>query len=89
MAMLHGKAQKIFERMENHQMDWRIKDILIVADQLGVFYRRADGSHFVLSHPACSRSLIIPYGEYVKKVYIHRFLKFAHQIIQNSLSGVS
>jgi len=67
-------ADKTLDRMRNNPRDWRIEDLLTVAERYGVEVRNSGGSHHVLSARGIPDSLCIPAHRPVKPVYVKRFV---------------
>lgn len=67
-------ADKTLARMRNNPRDWRIDDLLSVAERHGVEVRNNGGSHHVFSAHESADSLCIPVHRPVKPVYVKRFI---------------
>lgn len=67
-------ADKTLDRMRNNPHDWRIDDLLTVAERYGVDVRNNGGSHHVFSAAGIADSLCVPAHRPVKPVYIKRFI---------------
>lgn len=67
-------ADKTLDRMRNNPRDWRIDDLLTVAERHGIEVRNSGGSHHVFSAPGIADSLCVPAHRPVKPVYVKRFI---------------
>lgn len=67
-------ADKTLERMRNNPRDWRIDDLLTVAERHGIEVRNHGGSHHVFSASSIVESLCVPAHRPVKPVYVKRFV---------------
>ena len=65
--------------MRNNPRDWRIKDLRVVARQLGIDYSQHGTSHCTFRHPTAGR-LAVPAHTPVKPVYIRQFVEFAIEV---------
>ncbi len=67
-------ADKTLDRMRNNPRDWRIDDLLTVAERHGIEVRNNGGSHHVFSTIAITECLCIPAHRPVKPIYVKRFI---------------
>jgi hypothetical protein len=67
-------ADKTLEKMRNNHRDWRIDDLLTVAERNGIEVRNNGGSHHVFSAIGVAESLCVPAHRPVKPVYVKRFI---------------
>lgn len=59
----------------NPRGDWRIEDLLRVAERVGLAVRPpSSGSHYVVASGLVMRDLAIPYHRPIKDVYVRRFV---------------
>ena len=67
-------ADKTLDRMRNNPRDWRIDDLLTVAERYGIEVRNNGGSHHVFSATGTADSLCVPAHRPIKAVYVKRFI---------------
>lgn len=67
-------ADKTLARMRNNPRDWRIDDLLTLAERYGIEVRNSGGSHHVFSARGIPDSLCVPAHRPVKPVYVKRFI---------------
>jgi hypothetical protein len=67
-------ADKTLDRMRNNPRDWRIDDLLAVAERYGVEVRNSGGSHHVFSAPGIAGSICIPARRPIKPIYVKQFI---------------
>ena len=67
-------ADKTLDRMRNNPRDWRIDDLLTVAERYGIEVRNNGGSHHVFSATGVADSLCVPAHRPVKPIYVKRFI---------------
>lgn len=60
--------------MRNNPRNWRIDDLKTVANQFGIDWRNAGGSHHVFSYPGIDNDLSIPAHRPIKPVYVRLFV---------------
>jgi hypothetical protein len=77
-------ADKTLDRMRNNPRDWRIDDLLTVAERYGIEVRNSGGSHHVFSARGIPDSLCVSAHRPVKPVYIKRFLLLTDTIKEKS-----
>src|SRR5260364_231609 len=75
-----NKRVKTLERMLCHPRDWRINDLLTVAQQYGISVRNNGGSNYVFTYPGIEEDVCVPAHRPIKPVYIHRFIALITQI---------
>lgn len=63
---------KTLAKMRRNPRDWRIEDLKVLANQLGIDHDQGGTSHAVFRHPVAGR-LSVPARRPVKPVYIRRF----------------
>jgi hypothetical protein len=59
--------------MRRNPRDWRIEDLKVLADQMGIDHDQGGTSHVVFRHPTAGR-LSVPARRPIKPVYIRLFL---------------
>lgn len=67
-------VDKILDRMRNNPRDWRIDDLLSVADRYGIEVRNSGGSHHVFSALGIAENICIPAHRPIKPVYVKRLI---------------
>ena len=67
-------ADKTLDRMRNNPRDWRIDDLLTVAERYGIEARNNGGSHHVFSAVGTGDSPCVPAHRPIKTVYVKRFI---------------
>ena len=73
-------ADKTLARMRNNPRDWRIDDLLTVAERHGIEVRNSGGSHHVFSAADVADSICVPAHQPVKPVYVKRFIAMIDSI---------
>lgn len=73
-------AAKLFEAMQQNQLDWRIQQLQTVARQHGIDCRRDGGSHCVFSHPAIAEAVSVPSRRPIKAIYIRSFVELVKKV---------
>jgi hypothetical protein len=66
-------AAKTLAKMRRNPRDWRIEDLKVLADQMGIDHDQGGTSHVVFRHPTAGR-LSVPARRPIKPVYIRLFL---------------
>jgi predicted RNA binding protein YcfA (HicA-like mRNA interferase family) len=74
-------AEKTLEKMRNNPRDWRIEDMIAVAQRYGMVFRNEGGSHYHFSHADVAEHVSIPAHRPIKQVYIREFVCFIDTII--------
>jgi hypothetical protein len=69
-----NKRAKKLDAMRNNPRDWRIEDLLAVAEQFGIECRNSGGSHHVFGFPGAEMDVTVPAHRPIKPVYIRQFL---------------
>ncbi|KMY67100.1 hypothetical protein AAU61_14320 [Desulfocarbo indianensis] len=71
-----SKADKILGQMRRNPLDWRIEDIIRVAESKGILVRKPGGgsSHVTFGHPSSDLIVTVPAKRPIKSVYIKNFL---------------
>lgn len=73
-------ADKTLDKMKNNLRDWRIDDLLTVAERYGIEVRNSGGSHHIFSATGIAESLCVPAHRPVKPVYVKRFVAMIESI---------
>jgi hypothetical protein len=68
-----ANAAKILSNMRNNPQDWRIEDLKVLANHLGINFRQQGTSHDTFRHEIAG-VLSVPAARPIKPVYIRRFL---------------
>jgi hypothetical protein len=69
-----NKRTKLLEAMRNNPRDWRIDDLISVAQQLAIECRNHGGSHHIFSYPGVEDDVSVPAHRPIKPIYIRQFL---------------
>lgn len=72
-------AKKIIARMRGNPRDWRIEELKVVANSLGIDYDQGGTSHVVFRHSKAGR-LSVPARRPIKPVYIRLFLELIDRL---------
>ncbi len=75
-----SKQDKLLVRMRNNPHDWRISELLNIAQQYGISVRNNGGSHYVFEYPGIEEDICIPSHRPIKAVYVRHFLALISQI---------
>ncbi|MBV7338829.1 hypothetical protein KFU94_63540 [Chloroflexi bacterium TSY] len=70
-----GKADRIFERMQQNPRDWRIDSLKTVARAHDIEWRQRGTSHVVFVRPD-GTTLPVPAKRPIKPIYIKKFVDF-------------
>ena len=73
------KADKLVARMRNNPRDWRIEDLMALANHYGIDHRQPGTSHVTFSYPGAS-PLPVPAHKPIKPVYIRLFLELLDKV---------
>ena len=74
------KAAKTLARMRNNPRDWRIEDLMVLANRLGIAHDQGGTGHVVFRHDAAGR-LTVPAHKPIKPVYVRQFLDFIDRTV--------
>lgn len=69
-----SQAEKLFKKMQNNPLDWRIEDVDTVARYFGFGRIEAKGSHTKFYHDRLPEILIVPVKRPIKPVYVKQLL---------------
>jgi len=69
-----SNAAKLMARMRRNPRDWRIEDLKVVADRLGIDHDQHGTSHVVFRHAKAGR-LSVPADRPIKPVYVRLFVE--------------
>jgi hypothetical protein len=69
-------ADRALQKMRRNPAGWRIEDLLLVAEENGVEWRRPGrgGSHVVFSAPGVREIVSVPAKRPIKPIYMKHFL---------------
>jgi predicted RNA binding protein YcfA (HicA-like mRNA interferase family) len=68
-----SNAAKLIAKMRRNPRDWRIEDLKVVADRLGIDHDRHGTSHVVFRHAKAGR-LSVPADRPIKPVCVRLFV---------------
>lgn len=68
-----ASAEKTLQKMRNSPRDWRIEDLKVIADRLGISYRQKGTSH-VMFLASNGKRANVPAHKPIKPPYIRQFL---------------
>ena len=76
IILIMSKTEKILSQMANNPRDWRIEDLLKIANHKGLLVRQPGGgsSHVTFGHQGSDRIVTVPAHKPIKPVYIKKFL---------------
>ena len=72
--------EKLLARMRNNPRDWRIEDLIAVADRFGIVWRNEGGSHHVFSFPGVDDDICVPAHRPIKPVYVRHFVALVDKL---------
>jgi hypothetical protein len=78
----HGvvsNAAKLIAKMRRNPRDWRIEDLKVVADRLGIDHDQHGTSHVVFRHAKAGR-LSVPANRPIKPVYVRLFVELIDRV---------
>jgi len=71
-----SNAAKLIAKMRRNPRGWRIEDLKVVADRLGIGHDQHGTSHVVFRHAKAGR-LSVPAHRPIKPVYVRLFVDLA------------
>lgn len=76
-----SKIKDILERMQaNPKADWRIEDVLKLADRVGLISRQpSGGSHYTFASPHVRMITTVPFKRPIKPHYIRNFVRLVRE----------
>jgi len=74
-----SSAGKLLAKMRRHPHDWRIEDLKVVADSLGIDHDQHGTSHVVFRHAQAGR-LSVPARRPIKPVYVRLFVDLVNRV---------
>ena len=78
-----SNAAKHIAKMRRNPRDWRIEDLKVVADRLGIDHDRHGTSHVVFRHVNAGR-LSVPAHRPIKPVYVRLFVDLVDRVGQQN-----
>lgn len=78
-----SNAAKLIGKMRRNARDWRIEDLKIIADNLGIDHDQHGTSHVVFRHAKAGR-LSVPAHRPIKPVYVRLFVDFVNKAGQQN-----
>ena len=78
-------ADKTVDRMRTNPRDWRIDDLLSVADRYGIQVRNNGGSHHVFTCADSGESICVPAHRPIKPIYVKQFVAMIVSMKEKSL----
>ena len=77
-----SKVIKQLEKMRENPRDWHIRDFMIIADRVGIEYRRPrnGGSHVTFRIMPGGRKLTVPDHKPIKAVYTKLFIELIDEV---------
>ena len=76
--MVVSNAAKLIAKMRRNPRDWRIEDLKVVADSLGIDHDQHGTSHVVFRHAKAGR-LSVPAHRPIKPVYVRLFVDLVNK----------
>lgn len=73
-------AAKTLDAMRNNPRDWRMPQLLALADRLGIEVRNRGGNHHFFSSPLIAQTLCVSAHKPVKPAYIKQFVAFVEAL---------
>lgn len=74
-----SKVNKQLEKMRNNPRDWRIEDLKVLADRLGLDYRQPGSSH-VTFRSQSGQKLTVPAHKPIKPIYVKLFVELLDEL---------
>ena len=74
-----SNAAKLIAKMRRNPRDWRIDDLKVVADRLGIDHDQHGTSHVVFRHAKGGR-LSVPARRPIKPVYVRLFVELLDKV---------
>jgi hypothetical protein len=78
-----SNARKLIAKMRRNPRDWRIEDLKVVADSLGIDHDQRGTSHVVFRHANAGR-LSVPAHRPIKPVYVRLFVDLIDRTGENN-----
>ena len=74
-----SNAAKLIAKMRRNPRDWRIEDLKVVANNLGIDHDHHGTSHVVFRHVKAGR-LSVPAHRPIKPVYVRLFIELLDKL---------
>ena len=74
-----SSAAKLLAKMRRNPRDWRIEDLKVIANSLGVDHDQHGTSHVVFRHAQAGR-LSVPARRPIKPVYVRLFVELLDKV---------
>jgi hypothetical protein len=78
-----SNARKLIAKMRRNPRDWRIEDLKVVAESLGINHDQHGTSHVVFRHANAGR-LSVPAHRPIKPVYVRLFVDLVDRTGENN-----
>ena len=78
-----SNAAKLIAKMRRNARDWRIEDLKVIADNLGIDHDQHGTSHVVFRHAKAGR-LSVPAHRPIKPVYVRLFVELVNKVGQQN-----
>ncbi|MCZ6804105.1 MAG: type II toxin-antitoxin system HicA family toxin [Proteobacteria bacterium] len=75
-----SRWEKNLAKMRRNPRDWRIDDLEIIANKLGMMVHKGSGSHVVFRHVDATMALCVPAHRPIKAIYIQQFLLMVDEL---------
>ncbi len=69
-----AKIIKLIKKMQENQKDWRIEQLIMLANYYDINVRRGKGSHVVFEHDDWVDLLCVPEHRPIKPIYVKKFV---------------
>jgi len=79
-----SRWEKNLEKMRRNSRDWRIDDLEVVANKLGMMVHKGSGSHVVFRHSKATMALSVPAHRPIKPIYVQQFLIMVDELVGNN-----
>ena len=73
-------AEKTLEKMRRNPRDWRIEDVITIAERYGIEVRNKGGSHHVFSYGGIENIVSVPAHRPIKPLYIKQFVELVNAV---------
>ncbi len=81
VSSVMSQKDKKLERMKNNPRDWRIEDLVPIANEFGLEFRKSKtGSHVTFFHSDFPDILTIPAKKPIKPIYVKEFTALIERI---------
>jgi hypothetical protein len=78
-----SSAKKLIAGMRRNPRDWRIEDLKVIANSLGIDHDQNGTSHVVFRHATAGR-LSVPAHRPIKPVYVRLFVDLVDRTGENN-----